>query len=230
MVASCGSITSCKVQMLYTSSFVQSTVAYSWASLLKPWAWQALSASITVQNMLSRPSPPAMLVKMPAMMVALSINLCVLYNCKLCTKSIAHHWKRWVKRGSVGLWTECVWWWPQSTYIRRVQSCVWCLLKYWPYPLHLASVSSPRTKGGGYRLAGLWGGWVGSILFWRRKPYGWPLTIISLRWWPSPTLHSDILAPPSWWHSSPRYRVTATCRILLPEMPCGGKTIVQIFT
>ncbi len=39
----------------------------------------------------------------------------------------------------------------QSTYICWVQSCVWCLPKYWPpHPLLLpASVSSPRTKGVG---------------------------------------------------------------------------------
>ncbi len=31
-------------------------------------------------------------------------------------------------------------------------------------PLHPASVSSPRTKGGGYTLAGWWGGWGFNIL------------------------------------------------------------------
>jgi hypothetical protein len=39
---------------------------------------------------------------------------------------------------------------PQSTYIYRVQSSVWRLPNYClPPPLRPASVSSPRTKGGG---------------------------------------------------------------------------------
>ncbi len=46
---------------------------------------------------------------------------------------------------------------PQSTFISRVQSSVWRLPNYWPPPpLHPASVSSPRTKGGGYTLAERW--------------------------------------------------------------------------
>ncbi len=45
-------------------------------------------------------------------------------------------------------------------------------------PLHLASVSSPRTKGGGYTLAERWGG-GGSIFryFRRRQTLDWPLTV-----------------------------------------------------
>ncbi len=52
---------------------------------------------------------------------------------------------------------------PQSTYICRVQSCVWRLPKYWPPPLHPARVSFPRTKGG---LHTRWvrGGWGVNIL------------------------------------------------------------------
>jgi hypothetical protein len=53
----------------------------------------------------------------------------------------------------------------QSNYICRVQSSVWRLPKYWPPTLlHPASVSFPRTKGGGYTFAGRWGGWGVNIL------------------------------------------------------------------
>ncbi len=49
----------------------------------------------------------------------------------------------------------------QSTYKCRVQSCVWLASSkiLTPHtPLHLASVSSPRTKSGGvHTLAGRWG-------------------------------------------------------------------------
>ncbi len=52
-------------------------------------------------------------------------------------------------------WPEVVTSKPQSTYIPEVQSCASRLPKYCPPPsLHPASVSSPRTKGGGYTLAG----------------------------------------------------------------------------
>ncbi len=48
----------------------------------------------------------------------------------------------------------------QSTYIYRVQSSVWHLLNYWPpTPLHPASVSSPRTKGGGVQTRRAVRGW-----------------------------------------------------------------------
>ncbi len=69
----------------------------------------------------------------------------------------------------------------QSTYIFRIQSSVWRLPNYIdpPPPLRPASVSSPRTKGGGCTctLAGGWGGgggvnisedarhWIGSRVF-----------------------------------------------------------------
>ncbi len=43
----------------------------------------------------------------------------------------------------------------QSAYVCRVQSSVWRLQNIDPPPpLHPASVFSPRTKGGGYTLAG----------------------------------------------------------------------------
>jgi hypothetical protein len=46
----------------------------------------------------------------------------------------------------------------QSTYVYRVQSCVWRLQNIDPSPsFYPASLSSPRTKGGGYTLA--W--WLG---------------------------------------------------------------------
>ena len=44
-------------------------------------------------------------------------------------------------------------------------------------PLHPASVSSPRTKGGGYTLAGQWGEGVGGQYFGRRQTLDWPLTV-----------------------------------------------------
>jgi hypothetical protein len=44
-----------------------------------------------------------------------------------------------------------------------------------PPPLHPASVSSPRTKGGGYTLAGRLGG--GGQYFERRRTLDWPLTV-----------------------------------------------------
>jgi hypothetical protein len=65
---------------------------------------------------------------------------------------------------------ETIWNYPQSTYIYRVQSSVWRLWNYWPpHPLSTqrVHVSSPRTKGGGYRLAGRWGG--GGSIF-RKTP------------------------------------------------------------
>ncbi len=71
-------------------------------------------------------------------------------------------------------------------YICRVQSCVWRLPKYWPPtpPLHPASVSSPRTKSGGYTLAGRWG--VGGSIFWKTPDIGLAsYSIISLRSYPS---------------------------------------------
>ncbi len=42
-------------------------------------------------------------------------------------------------------------------FVRRVQSCVWRLPKYWPPhpPLHPASLSSPRTKGRRHTYIGL---------------------------------------------------------------------------
>ncbi len=57
----------------------------------------------------------------------------------------------------------------ESTYISRVQSCV-CVFQNIdpPPPLHPASVSSSRTKGGGYTLPG--GKGVGGQYFGRRQP------------------------------------------------------------
>jgi hypothetical protein len=58
---------------------------------------------------------------------------------------------------------------PNSIY--RVQSSVWRLPKYWPPPpLQPASVSSPRTKSGGYTLAGRGGG--GGSIFWKMPDIG----------------------------------------------------------
>ncbi len=43
-------------------------------------------------------------------------------------------------------------------------------------PLRPASMSSPRTKGGGYTLAGRRGAGGGSI-FWKTPAWDWPLTV-----------------------------------------------------
>ncbi len=50
-----------------------------------------------------------------------------------------------------------------------------------PPPLPLASVSSPRTKAGGYTLAGRWE--VVGQYFGRRQTMDWPLTVLSLYGW-----------------------------------------------
>jgi hypothetical protein len=57
----------------------------------------------------------------------------------------------------------------QSTYLRRVQSCVWRLPKYYP-PLLLESVSSPRIKGGGTHSPG--GEGTGGVIFWKTPAIG----------------------------------------------------------
>ncbi len=61
---------------------------------------------------------------------------------------------------------------PQSTYIRRVQSCAWRLPKYWPpAPLSTQRVCPPPApKEGGYTLAGRREVW-GSI-FWKTPAIG----------------------------------------------------------
>ncbi len=72
---------------------------------------------------------------------------------------------------------------PQSTHICRVQSCVWRLPKYWPppTPLPLASVSSPRIKGGSTVHTRRAAGGGGSI-FWKTPDIGSAsYSIISLR-------------------------------------------------
>ncbi len=79
---------------------------------------------------------------------------------------------------------------PQNTYINRVQSSVWRLSNLDPPPpLPLASVSSPRTKGGGkvrrWRCEG-----VGESIFRKTPDIGLaPYSIIPLRLRPS-TAHS----------------------------------------
>jgi hypothetical protein len=76
----------------------------------------------------------------------------------------------------------------QSTYICRIQSCVWRLPKYWTLPpLHPPSVSSPthRRRGGTQSPSGEG---VGGQYFGRRQKLNWPLTIISLR----PTVCSEV--------------------------------------
>jgi hypothetical protein len=76
-------------------------------------------------------------------------------------------------------------WWPQSTYTLSTELCLSPSKILTPHPpLHPASVSSSRTKGGGYTLAGRWQGW-GSI-FWKTPAIGLASysTIVSLRWWP----------------------------------------------
>ncbi len=72
---------------------------------------------------------------------------------------------------------------PQSTYICRVQSCV-CVFQNIdpppPPPLRPASVSSPRTKGGGTHSPGGEGG--GGSIFCKKPDIGLAsYTIISLR-------------------------------------------------
>jgi hypothetical protein len=77
-------------------------------------------------------------------------------------------------------------WWPQSTYIRRVQSCVCRLPKYWPpTPLSTQRVCPPPAlKAGGTHLPDGDGG--GESIFWKTPAIGLASysTIISLRWWP----------------------------------------------
>jgi len=60
----------------------------------------------------------------------------------------------------------------QSTYICRVQSCVWRLPKCCPPPpLSTQRVCpSPEPKAGGYTLAGRWGG--GGSIFWKTPDIG----------------------------------------------------------
>ncbi len=74
----------------------------------------------------------------------------------------------------------------QSTYVCRVQSSVWRLPKYWPPPspnFHPASVSSPRTLGGGggiHTRRAVRG--VGGSIFWKTPDIGLAsYSIISLR-------------------------------------------------
>jgi hypothetical protein len=60
----------------------------------------------------------------------------------------------------------------QSTYVYRVQSCVWRLQNIDPSPsFYPASLSSPRTKGGGYTLA-WWLGVGGGSIFWKTPDIG----------------------------------------------------------
>ncbi len=69
----------------------------------------------------------------------------------------------------------------QSTYILRVQSCVWRLPKYWPFtPFSPYRVCPPPApKAGGTHSPG--GEGDGGSIFGRRQPQDWLLTIISLR-------------------------------------------------
>ncbi len=63
----------------------------------------------------------------------------------------------------------------QRTYIHRVQSSVWRLPNYWPLPpLHPASVSHPRTKGGGVHTRRAVRGWGGGQYIGRRQTLDWP--------------------------------------------------------
>ncbi len=78
---------------------------------------------------------------------------------------------------------------PQSTYryICRVQSCALRLPKYWPPhpPLHPASVSSPRTKGGGYATHSPGGEGGGGSIFWKTSDIGLAsYSMISVRLFP----------------------------------------------
>ncbi len=76
-----------------------------------------------------------------------------------------------------------------------------------PPPLHSASVSSPRTKGGGYTIAGRWGD-GGSIFSRFRKTPDTGLvsySIISLRTW-----HTACSASSSLAHSWPSICSTGT--------------------
>ncbi len=59
---------------------------------------------------------------------------------------------------------------PQSTYIFKVRCLASSKILTPNPPLHPASVSSPRTKGGGYTLAGRWGG--GGSIFWKTPDIG----------------------------------------------------------
>ncbi len=77
----------------------------------------------------------------------------------------------------------------QSTYIYRVQSCVWRLTNYWPpTPLSTQRVCPPpAAKANGSTLAGRWGG-GGSIV--RKTPdIGFasysiiPLRVPETTWW-----------------------------------------------
>ena len=80
--------------------------------------------------------------------------LCQRYMCKVFCLS-ASHTSPFCPLAEIGFLRR---WQAQSTYLYRVQSSVWRLPNYWPPPLHPASVSSPRTKGGGHTLAGQWEG------------------------------------------------------------------------
>ncbi len=74
---------------------------------------------------------------------------------------------------------------PQSTYICRVQSCVWRLPKYWPpTPLSTQRVCPrPAPKAGGtYSPGGEGGEGVGGSIFWNTPNIGLAsYSIISLR-------------------------------------------------
>jgi hypothetical protein len=89
------------------------------------------------------------------------MSLCCCCKLLLLTPALPPPTPRAVEGYSKCQWTcLSVTYTAQSTYICRVQSCVWRLLKYWP-PTPSPPPSEcvlPRTKGGGYTLAGRGGG------------------------------------------------------------------------
>ncbi len=86
---------------------------------------------------------------------------------------------------SIYLYENCVLV-PQSTYICRVQSCVWRLPQYWPpNPLSTQRVCPPPSPkaGGTHTLAGRWVD--GGSIFWKTPDIGLAsYSIISLRFVP----------------------------------------------